>query len=150
MNYETMQKNAVPSAEDFIRFQTTGTVGRSVATLVIPEGVQGKLCYQSRIGSDSFLLAYADGRCDQSGEAPWIALGPNLPVTRLHPGIWKFWVFNETQGWFENIIAEFIPSEGINFPIISVGTIQLKTLPRGPRKAKDRVFYKIRLISSEA
>lgn len=143
MNYETLHKKAVPSAEEFIRFQTTGTVGRSVATLVIPEGMEGKLGYQSRVGSDSFLLAYADGRCDQSGEAPWIAMGPNLPITRLHPGIWKFWTFNETRGWFEDIFAKFIPSDR------SVGTIRIKTIPKKGSRMQSRISYEIRLVSSE-
>ncbi len=141
MNSKPTQKKPVPSAENFIRFQTTGTVGRSVATLVIPEGMEGKLIYQSRIGSDSFLLAYADGRCDQSGEAPWIALGPNLPITRLHPGIWKFWIFNENRGGFENVLARFIPSDR------SVGSILIETTPEKENPMKSLIFYEIRLIS---
>ncbi|NOY52411.1 MAG: hypothetical protein GXP58_02190 [Deltaproteobacteria bacterium] len=141
MNSETIHKKPVPSAENFIRFQTTGMVGRSVATLVIPEGMEGNLEYESRVGSDSFLLAYADGRCDQSGETPWIAMGPNLPVTRLHPGIWKFWIFNESHGWFENVLARFIPSDR------SVGTILIKTTPKEGSRIQSRIFYQIHLIS---
>jgi len=143
MNHETIHKQDVASAEEFIRFQTTGAVGKSVATLVIPEGMEGRLGYQSRIGSDSFLLAYANGRCDQSGEAPWIAMGPHIPITRLHPGIWKFWTFNETRGWFENILAIFMPSDRF------IGTIRIKTIPKEGSRMQSRISYEIRLTSSE-
>jgi len=125
---------------DFIRFQTTGTVGRSVATIVIPEGMEGKLCFQFKTGHDAFLLAYADGKRDQSGDSPWIAIEKSIPIPRLYPGIWKFWAFNESRGWFEDIVTKFIPSTR------AVGTIRLKTTPRNISRGVSRISYEIRLV----
>jgi hypothetical protein len=141
MIFSTTQEREKPVSMDFMRFLRIDAVENYVTSILIPEGMHGDLQFATKFGTDSIQLCYAEefsGQFRRIGDTPSVQERSDAHRF-LHSGLWKLYAYNETEGRFENIIAEIVCSDG------NSGTILVGATSRGPEKEKTFVAYEIRL-----
>lgn len=141
MIFSTVQERRKPVSMDFMKFLRIDAVENYVTSILIPQGMHGDLQFLTKFGTDFLQLCYAE---EFSGQFRRIGHTSSLQRRSdaqhvLHSGLWKFYAYNETEGRFENIIAEVVCSDG------NSGTILVGATSRGPAQEKTLVTYEIRL-----